>query len=64
MSKSLQATTHPVGAPLDGPLFGFAGKRAGETFLLLSSIFKSPLCGEAEERVTKRSNGRVSRLND
>jgi hypothetical protein len=50
---SMAATTHPVCASLDIPLFAFGGKR--------EIYFPYPLCGKAGERVDKRSDVGVSR---
>jgi len=64
--RDIAQMTHPGVASLADPLFGFAGKRVEEIFCFLftpySNFPKSPLSGEAEERVTERSDGWVSRL--
>jgi hypothetical protein len=66
----MSATTHPGCTSLADPLFSYAGKRVKTFFLYLISLsaplsvvtLQSPLSAEGEERVTKRSDGRVSRI--
>jgi hypothetical protein len=64
----MQANTHPDIAALVDPLFSFAGKRVKKSTIICPIIFiqfcKRPLSATGEERVTKRSDGRVSQLSD
>jgi hypothetical protein len=58
-------STHPGYALLADPLFSFAGKRVKTFFLIFfCDSFNNaiPLSAEGEERGTKRSDGRVSKL--
>jgi hypothetical protein len=57
----LMEMTHPGVALLADPLFGFAVKRVKKVVLLFCKS-KFPLSAAGEERVTKRSDGRVSRF--
>ena len=61
----LAGWTHPGYASLADPLYGFAGKRVKNFYcvFLYNIIHQShPSYGEAVERVTQRSDGRVSPL--